>query len=43
MRKTIMLALALVASATFCQAYTGPKKEKKKKKGDITIVAGLSN
>ena len=39
MRKTIMLALALVASATFCQAYTGPKKEKKKKKGDTTIVA----
>ena len=38
MRKTIMLALVLVASATFCQAYTGGKKDKKKK-DKTSIVA----
>lgn len=32
MKKVILLALVLVASASFCQAFTGGKKEKKKGK-----------
>ena len=37
MKKTILLALAIMASATFCQAMTG-KKDKKKKKETAAVV-----
>ncbi len=39
MKKTIMLALVVLASANFCPSFAGPKKDKKKKKDNATVVA----
>ncbi len=38
MKKTIMLALVVLASAYFCPSFAGDKKDKKKKKDKATAV-----